>query len=145
MVRQLSWTHEFDCKLNGDGGGPWHTHEGGLQQFRRALLLHLNSLHYRHEGEVQHVFIPVNAFGQSFREVLDHFQLLPLGGSDGCLSGFCPAKEVEVTINKWKCCQFDFFGRFAIDLRLKRAGSSEKDFIDLCEEVRQSVQSRILF
>ena len=71
LMKPMHWSHEFDSKLNGDGGGPWPTSERGLVQFRWALLWHLNSdRRLQANGDVQDVFVPVDVFGRRWVSTL---------------------------------------------------------------------------
>ena len=135
-------------KLNGDGGGPWSTCERGMHQFRWAVLQHLNQKTYPHPEVVQHVFIPVDTFGVSFEDVLIFFEQLWGTRIDETTvphQGFCPGQEVYLTLNKWKRAEYDFFGRFAIDLRIERGGCSADEFTDLCDNIRAFVQREVSF
>ena len=130
-MRRMHWSHEFDCKLNGDGGGPWPTDEQGLVQFRGALLRHLNR-RLQANGDVQNVFIPVGVFGQSIHDVLgsldiytevDEIHIPPREPLSAYLIRDKRVK-VSVDINPWSQPHmsqgFDYFGEFAIHLQLRR-------------------------
>ena len=142
-VKRVEWSHEFQCKLHGDGGGPWRTDPRGVQQFRLALLHHLNKKTYPDPEWVQHVFIPVGLFGKTLADVLIFFELYAdIDETVTPSQGFCPSNEVYLTINKWKRPPFNFFGSCAIDLRIERACEAEA-FEDLCSKIRAVVQREV--
>ena len=67
-VNLIPWSQEFDCKRAQRKNRPYFTGEGGLHEFRRALLQHLNDISAGN-SEVQHVFIPA----ASFRHVQEEY------------------------------------------------------------------------
>ena len=149
MVQRMPWTEEFDNKLNGNGRGPWRTDEGGLQEFRWALLRHMNEASDPDPAETQHVFIQAGVFGDSRHEELRSFNLATdLDDAEGAGVGFYRGSlcsQVKLTVNKSKHPQFDYFGSCANELRLERAdGCTEENFNHLCDDIRRQVNKSLL-
>lgn len=153
VLREHPWTHEFDCKLGGDGGGRWRTSDKAVADLRWFILLKLNQRFSQRSGGKHRLAIPLamlppESFGSISERLAylhEDMELINVTESRcGSLKG--TFLGLDIYINKERQVQkaFDFFGEFALSIRLYDETGSIGDLVeDLREQIFREIAKHL--